>query len=154
MPNAILDKFSAATTITIALGSLANGSARQGTVVDNTTTRYPKVLVAASIKLGTSPAANALISLYLIRDDNGSGPIRTDGAGASDAGIALNNAQYIGTLSTGGGPSTGDVIADVFAVDSPGPKWTVAVSNGSGVTLDATSGNHTVEFVGVEPEIQ
>ena len=154
MANAILSKYASTTAITISLGSLANGSARQGTIVDNTSTRYPEVLVALSIKLGTSPTANTLVSLYLIRDDAGSGPIRTDGAGASDASIALKNAQCLGTLSTGGSPSTGDVLADVFPIEEPGPKWTVAVLNGTGVALDSTGGNHTVEFVGIEPEVQ
>lgn len=153
MANEILSKFGSTTAITISLGGLASGSARQGTIVDNTSNKFPRVKVAASIKLGTSPTANTLISLYLISDDNGSGPIRTDGAGASDAAITLRNAQAFGTLTTGGSPSTGDVLADVFTIDEPGAKWTVAVLNGDTVSLDATNGNHVIEFYGVNPEI-
>jgi hypothetical protein len=152
--DAILSQFGSATGITITLGSLASGSARQGTIVDNTGTKFPRVLLAASVKLGTSPTANTLVSLYLLRDDTGSGPIRTDGAGASDAAITVLNAQLIGTLRSGGSPSTGDVLSDVFAVDEPGPKWTVAALNGTGVALDATNGNHTIEFIGVNPQLQ
>jgi len=151
MANQVLEKYGTATAITITLGGLANSAARQGTVVDNTTTRFSKVLVAASIKTGTSPTGNTLVSLYLIRDD---GTIRTDAAGASDAAITPVNAQTIGTLTTKASPSTGDVLADLFVVYDPGPKWTVAVLNGTGVSLDATNGNHVIEFTGVNPEIQ
>ena len=155
MPNSVLTRFAAASPITITLGGLANGSGRQGTLVDNTTTGYSRVTVGASIKLGTSPTANTLVSLYLIRGDNAGTPIRTDGAGASDAAIALKNAQSIGTLSTGASPATGDVLSDLFDVPFvPGPKWTVAVLNGTGVALDATSGNHVVSFVGAYDEVQ
>jgi hypothetical protein len=153
MSTTVSELYTAPSAITISLGGLVNGSARQGTIVDNTTTGYPSIMVGASIKLGTSPTANTLILLYLIRDDGAaSAPIRTDGAGASDAAITLKNAEVIGSLSTGASPATGDVLADLFPVDDPGPKFTVAVSNTSGVALDATNGNHKVEFVGINPK--
>jgi hypothetical protein len=152
MANLVLEKFGTATAITITLGSLANSGSRQGTIVDNTTNRYSKVEIAASIKMGSSPGGSTLVTLYLIRDD-GTGT-RTDSAGASDAAITLLNAQTIGTLSTKVSPSTGDVLSDLFVVYDPGPKWTIAVLNGTGVSLDSTNANHVVEYTGINPEIQ
>ena len=149
--TAILPKRSAPAALTITLASLASGSARQASIVDNSTTRYQRIYLAAKLKLGTSPTANTLVSLYLIRSD---GTITTDGAGSSDAAITLKNAQTLGTLSTGGSPATSDTLTDVFVVENPGPQWTVAVLNSTGAALDATAGNHLIEWVGEYLEIQ
>jgi hypothetical protein len=157
MANLIKDKWSSPVALTISLGSLASsttGAGRQSTIVDNTSNQHESVLVAVSIKLGTSPVANTLVYAYLIRDDNAGTPIRSDGAGASDAAWTAKNAQVIGTLATGPSPATGDVLSEVFLVRRPGPKWGVGIVNSSGVPLNSTGGNHAVEYSGGNPEVQ
>lgn len=147
------DAFAASTAFTITLASLTNGSARQSTEIDNTTNLYVGAYIAVNIKMGTSPTSNTIISVYILRNDNNGTAIRDDGAGASDAAITIKNAQVIGTLSTGSSAATGDVLKGVFYVDNIGPKWSIAIKNDSGVTLDATGGNHVVNYVGVTKTI-
>lgn len=141
----------AAFSITIA--SLATSTAnvgRQATIISNVADRIARLKVLAKIKLGTSPTANKSVYLYLISGD-GAGN-RTDGAGATDNAFTAKQAKVIGELQTGGSPSTGDVLTDVFEVASPGIDWTVALSHDSGVNLDSTGSNHVLEWWGIVAE--
>lgn len=143
--------FGASTALTITLGGLASSTAgvgRQSTIVDNTTNAYVAAWIACNIKCGTSPNSNALVYVYLIRDDNNGTNIRDDGAGASDAGLTVLNAQLIGTLTTKSSAATGDVLKGIFYVPNLGPKWGIAIVNSTGVALDATNGNHVINYVG------
>ena len=106
MPNAIKDLFSSSTAMTISLGSLASSTSnvgRQSTMIDNSTTRYGRLLVFVKAKLGTSPTGNRSVQVYLLRGD-GLGN-RDDAAGANDAAITLLNAVPIGALVTFGAAS-------------------------------------------------
>src|SRR4051812_21154817 len=87
---------STALTITVAsLATSTTGVGRQSTLVDNSTNRYGRVLVAVNIKLGTSPTASKAIYVYGIRSNKDGTAIRDDGAGASDAGWTRQNAEYL-----------------------------------------------------------
>jgi hypothetical protein len=154
MPTEIKDKFGSSTALTITLASLGNTSARQSTVVDNTTDRFSRVIIFAKIKQGTSPTGNRTVTAYLIRDDNHGTNHRTDGAGASDAAITILNASLIGVMNNKSSPSTGDVLYGEFIIDNPGPKWAIAIQNDTGVNLDGTGSNHWVRYVGINPEAQ
>lgn len=155
MANEIKDKFGTSTALTITLASLGNNSARQSTIVDNTTARYQDVLVYVKIKLGTSPTGNTAVNVYVIRDDNdATTPHRSDGAGSSDASMTILNARPIGALRTKSSPATGDVLYGEFVVSRPGPKWGIAVENKTGVALDATGSNHWARYVGLNAEVQ
>jgi len=142
----------AAPTITLAsLASSTSGVGRQSTMVDNSSTRNKKIYLFVQVKLGTSPNSNAPISVYLLRYDTTA--IRTDGAGASDAGITVKEATPIGVLTTGPSAATGDVLKGDFVILDPGPNWGIAIVNGSGVALDSTAGNHVVNWFGEVSEI-
>lgn len=154
MPTEIKDKFGSSTALTITLASLSNTSARQSTIVDNTTDRFARVIVYAKIKQGTSPTGNRTVTAYLIRDDNNGTNHRTDGAGASDAAITIQNATLIGVMNNKSSPATGDVLYGEFVIDNPGPKWGIAIQNDTGVNLDSTGSNHWVRYVGINPEVQ
>lgn len=157
MANEIKDKFSTPAALTITLASLASsttGVGRQSTIVDNTTNRYQDILLAVSIKLGTSPTGSKSVQIYLIRDNNDTTPIRDDNAGASDAAFTVLNAPLIGVLMDKSSPSTGDVLAGNFLINKPGPKWGIAVVHDTGVALDATGSNHVISYTGVDPEVQ
>lgn len=152
----ILEKFGASTEITITLASLASNTAgvgRQGTIVDNTTTRYRDILVWGFVKQGTSPTGSKSATLYLIRDDDNGH--RDDGAGVSDAAITILNAPIISIGINKASPSTGDVIYISSAlIHRPGPKWTVALTHDTAVNLDSTEANSAIFWVGLNPEIQ
>jgi hypothetical protein len=154
MPTEIKDKYSTSTAMTISLGGLGNATARQSTIVDNTSDRYSRVVVYAKIKQGTSPSSNRTVTAYLIRDDNHGTNHRTDGAGASDATITILNATLIGVLNNKASAVTGDLLYGEFIIDNPGPKWGIAIQNDTGVALDATGSNHWVRYVGINPEAQ
>lgn len=148
----IKDNYAAIASFTITLASLANGSMRQSTLIDNTTNLYTSALVSVSLKMGTSPSSNAPCYIYLIRSDNNGTPIIDDLGGASDAAITINNAQLLGVLNTKSSAATGDVLAGVFdtkSLGSLGPKWGIAVDNESGVTFNATGGNFVCSYIGV-----
>lgn len=153
MASEIKAKYGSVTAFTITVASLADASARQADIIDNSTSRFQKIYVFAKVKLGTSPSSNRGVFFYLIRDD-GVTNVRTDNAGASDAAITIVNAQQVGALTTGPSAATGDVLRDAFVFLDPGPKWTIAVLNNSGVALDSTGANHTIEWFGENPESQ
>lgn len=148
--------YNAPAAITITLASLATSTAgvgRQGTVIDNTTTRFNRVEISASIKLGTSPVSNTAVYLYIIRSNNDGTAILDDIAGASDAAWTQKAAQVIGVLPTGPAAATGNVLSGNFIVNDIGAKWTVGVVNSSGVNLDSTGGNHVVSWNGMTIDI-
>ena len=143
MPNEIKDKLSTSAALTITVASLADGSGRQSTLVDNATDRYQDLLVYVKLKTGTSPTGNKTCDIYLIRgDDDATTEHLSDGAGASDAAITPLNAQLIGTVKTKASPSTGDVLDGEFLVHRPGPTWGIAIVNPSAPTFlsETTSG--------------
>ena len=148
------DKFAASATLTITLASLTNSTAgvgRQSTLVDNTTNLYTSAEIALKITMGTSPTANSLIYVYLIRSDNAGTPVIDDGAGASDAGLTVVNAPLLGTILCSAATSNAAYygVFDTKFLGSLGPKWGIAIVNSSGATLNSTGGNHLAEFNGI-----
>jgi hypothetical protein len=154
MPNEITAKYDASTALTITLASLANAAGRQSTLVDNTSNKYQTILVHANIKNGTSPNANSIVELYLIRSDNDATQHADDGAGTTDAALTPVNAQCIGSLRVDSAGTTGFVMKGTFPVHDPGPEWGIVAYNRTGVALDATGSNHWIRFTGVNPDVQ
>lgn len=154
MANKILDLFGASTALTITLASLATSSARQSTLIDNSTAREMMVRIWAKIKLGTSPTGNRSVFLYLLTGDNHATPHYTDGAGASDAAITLLNAPLIGVMRDKASPSTGDDLYGEFLVRIAAPKWGIALVHDTAVNLDATPANHWLRYSVISPEVQ
>lgn len=150
----IKDAISAVSSFTITLASLANSTAgvgRQSTMIDNSTNLYQGALIALSIKVGTTPTANSLIDVYLLRSNKDITAIRDDGAGASDAGLTVVNAQKLGSILVNTA-TTGTVYKALFdtrALGALGNEWGIAIVNGSGVALDATEANHTKSWQGI-----
>jgi hypothetical protein len=155
MPNELKEKFGTSTALTITLASLASsatGVGRQSNMVDNSISRYGLLHLFIKIKLGTSPTANKTVQVFLLKG-NSSG-LRTDNAGANDAALTIKNAPLLGVMTTGGSPSTGDVLQKHFTIRDPGPEWGIALVHDSGVNLDSTAGNHAVHYIGDNPEVQ
>ncbi len=154
MANEIKQKYSTPAALTITLASLASSTTfvgRQSTLVDNSTTRYEKILLFVKLTQGTSPTGNRGAYFFALRTD---GTIYTDGAGDTDAALTILNAEAIGGLVNKASPSTGDVLRGVFVLDNPGPKWGVALYQDTGVALSSTGSDHDIRWVGVLPEVQ
>lgn len=157
MPNEIKTKNITKATFTLTLASLANGSGRQSTLIDNSSNDYPAALVFLKIKSGgTGPTAGAVYEVYLIRgNDPSSSDYRSDGAGASDAALTIENATLIGTIvvtNTANKVFYGEF--DTAPFGPLGPEWGIAVKNSSGQALHGTEGDHYKGYVYYVPEVQ
>lgn len=158
--NEIMDKFGSSTAMTITLASLASstsGVGRQSTLIDNTTVRASEAIVYVKITVGTTPTANKPIYVYLLRgDDPASSNFRDDGAGASDAGLTIINAQLLGTIMCTA--ATSDVAYrgafSTRGLGALGKEWGIAIVHETAVNLNATAGNHFVRYVTVNPDVQ
>jgi hypothetical protein len=152
-------------TLSLAPGGvgLAAGGARQSTLIANKTSvnadgsGYPAAMVYIKIKSGAAaPTAGKVYEVYLLRGDNGSSSsYRTDGAGASDAAITIENAQLLGTIivtATGAKVFYGEF--DTAPLGPLGPEWGIAIKNATDQALDTTEGNHLKEFSYYIPEAQ
>lgn len=152
----IKETFASVASFTLTLSSLANsavGVGRQSTLVDNTTNRYLSALISLNIKVGTTPTANSLIYIYLIRQNNDGTPIADDNAGASDAGITIINAPLLGTILVPDATSNANYrkTFDTSFLGPLGPKWGIAVVNSSGVALNSTEGAYS--WIGVTKDV-
>lgn len=152
MANEIRTKDITPATFTITLASLANGSARQATLISNSSD-YPAALIFLDIESGsTGPTAGAVYEVYLIRSD---GTTADDGAGASDAAITIENAKLLGTIvvtNTANKHFYG--VFDTAPLGPLGPTWGIAVKNSSGQALNSTEGNHRKAYTYYVPEVQ
>lgn len=153
MANEIQIKEGAATSLTITLASLAASAARQSTTVDNSTLQIPAALIFVKITSGAvAPTAGQVYEIYLLRSN---GTIADDNAGASDAGITIENAPIIGTIVVTA--TTAKAFYGVFDTSTLGilgPTWAIAVKNGTDQTINATGGNHVISYISYIPEVQ
>src|SRR5580693_3290435 len=89
-------------SITCTITSLADGSARQSTVVDNSTSLYFDALVSVKVKTGASGVAAAgFVEVWAYGTVDG-GTTYTDGASGSDAAITPTvppNLRRVGTIN-------------------------------------------------------
>lgn len=157
MANEVKAKYGSPTALTITLAALASSTAgvgRQSTMVDNSSTKHTRIKLFVKIRQGTSPTGDRGVYIYVIRGDQDGTPHRSDGAGASDAALTVQNAQMVGSLRNKTSPATGDDLYGEFEFDSPGPEWGVAVVHDTGVNLDADAGDHYIRYVGVTDEVQ
>lgn len=144
--NVQIDTLAASTSFTITLASLANSTAgvgRQSTLITGNTAR--SAIISFKFTTGTTPTANSLVYLYLIRSD---GTLTDDSAGASDAGLTVVNAPLLGTLLIPTNASNTTYIQnyDTKFLGSLGTTFGVAVVNSSGVTANSTGGNFDVRY--------
>lgn len=148
MANVINADHSASTAMTITLASLATsttGVGRQSTMVNNLDANQ-MIRVYFKVTTGTSPTVNKSIQFYLIcGDDPSSSNIRTDGAGASDAGLTVVTANLVCVVQT---DATSDkAYIGSFLIRNPGPEWGICVVHDTGVNLNSTGSNHAIRFV-------
>jgi hypothetical protein len=155
MSNEIKAKYGASTPLSITLANLASSAAgvgRQSALIDNSSNRFGLVHLFVKVTLGTNPASNKTVQVYLLQGDGGG--LQTDGAGAADAPLTIKNAPLLGVLSTGGSAASSDVLQKQFNVHEPGPQWAIAIVHDTGTPLSATAANHAVHYLGDDPEVQ
>jgi len=143
------------TDITCTLASLASGSSRESTAIDNTSDKFEDAQVYLAIKLPAgSPGADKCIYVYAYGSADGTN--YTDNATGSNAAVTLRiptNLRLIGAIATpdSGGLTYKYVIGSVAAAFGGllPPKWGIVVYNMTNLTFDSTEGNHTKKYRGI-----
>lgn len=151
--------YRAVVTIPISLGGLGSSatliSGRQTDEYDNSTNKDPGGFLSGRIKVGTSPTGGQ-ISLFIVSriDDT---PTYPDQFGAVDAARSFTSANVL----NGAAKQIWSVSCDTttgrnydFDLVDPSivlggvlpPNFTLYVAHSSGVSLDATNGNHFIKF--------
>ena len=149
MANIIKAEHDASVALTITLASLADGSARQSTMVNNLDNAQ-MVRIYFKVTTGTTPTDKETIEFYLL-SGNLVG-IRTDNAGASDAAITIDTASIVKVIQV---DTTNDkTYRGSFLIRNPGSEWGIAVKNNTGAALNSTGGNHEITHVVENVEIQ
>jgi hypothetical protein len=152
--------YGTAQTLTCTLASLATSSTlvagRQSAVADNAATDHAlDAIVQAKITVG-SPTANTQIELWAF--GTGDGTNYSGGAGASDANLTPTNKTTMRLLEVIPVPnSTANVtyhsgphsIQNAFGGTMP-RKWGVFVVHNTGAALNATAGNHSIQYTPVQ----
>lgn len=148
MSSNILAVHQGVSSFTITVASLATATARQSTMIDNSSNKFRRAIIYLILKTGTAPTAGTTYDVYLLRGDNpASSAYRTDGAGASDAAFTPNNAIPLGSIKLTASANTlfyGEFdTADV--TNDLGPEWGIAVlNNATGQSLNASG--HVTEY--------
>lgn len=144
--------------ITCTLASLGSGSARQSTVIDNSSNLFVDTLVTIKVKTATVSGNSPFVNVYAYGTADG-GTTYSDGATGTDGAITLStppNMRLIGTINAPastttyvGGPFS---VAAAFGGVLP-EKWGIVVENKTGAALDATEGNHAKFYQGVYQQL-
>jgi len=153
--------------ITISLASLASSTAwagRASTVVNNTSNLDLDHLVSGKIKLGTSPTVSKTVQVYAYAAQSiaSGSPTYPDSITGTDANKTMTSANvayaclrflWAGTTDATTGlvlemPPTS--IAQVFG--SIPPYWGLFVVHDSGVALDSTAGNHSMQYQRIQAQ--
>lgn len=151
-----------ATAITCTLASLANASARECTVIDNTSDLFLDAFVKVNVKLATgTPAASLAVNVYAYGASESSTPTYPDKVTGSNAGITLDSptnlrllgiiqAATSGALTFKGGPWS---VCQALGLPVLPPKWGIVVQNLTNLALDSTEGNHLKVFMGIRQSV-
>lgn len=144
------------TNFTCTLAGLTSGSARQTTLVSNTSS--PKALAQIFVQItsgGTGPTAGTVYEVYLLRGSaDGTDDIRDDGAGASDAAITIENAPLLGViLVTNTASKAFKKVFDTRGYEL-GPQWGIAIRNATNQAIHITEANHKLGYRYIYPQIQ
>lgn len=135
-----------AAAMTITLASLANGSGRAATAIDNSSGLYLDADIRVKVKTNAAgTSATGYCDVYLVSSEDGTN--YDDAFAGSDAAITPVNVRKLGTITTNANATT---YIGLFSVASLGitlpTKWSIAIVNNSGAALDSTGGNHSVNI--------
>lgn len=142
----IKQSYNTSGTTTITIASLANGSGRCSTAIDNTTNVFITADVGLKIKTNASgTSATGFVSVYLVRSYDGTS--YDDGFAGTDLAFTPINATFLGTISATANATTYYKTFDLAELGITLPKkWAIAIVNSTGASLDATGGSHECKY--------
>lgn len=141
-------------SIAVALNSLASAVYASSAVIDNTSNLYTDIKVQFIWKNGASVAGTPIVSVYLAESSN-NGTNYSDGVTASATPVPTSppNMKLLYTLScpTASTSYTSDPFYIAAGVGLPmlPDKSILVFLNGTGGTSDATAGNFSVFYEGL-----
>lgn len=140
----IKTSLAAASDLTITIASLANGSGRASTAVDNSTNLYLSADIRVKIKTNAAgTSATGYVSVYLLRSEDGTD--YDDAFAGSDAAYTPVNALLLGTINAVANATTYHKVFDTAELGLTLPaKWAIGIVNSTGAALDSTGGNHEI----------
>lgn len=163
MANSLKAEYgSASQAITITLSSLANGSAREGVYVDNSSNLYLDALLQLKWKTGAASTSATGYVQVLAAGSVDTHSTFGGGLTGADAAITLvpSNARAnlveIGRVQVAADATTyySPTMSVAAAFDGKLPQyWTIVVINNGGGTSDTTSGNFSVLWQGVRAQV-
>jgi hypothetical protein len=148
-------QYGSLTNITCTLASLASGSSRSCAFIDNSVDRFLDAMVVLNIQLATgTPSGNQAVRVWFYGSVDGTTYL--DNALGTDAAITLrtrSNLRGPWVISTpdSGGLTYNMIIPSVgvfFGGNLP-VRWGFVVENSTGVTFNATEGNHKKQYRGL-----
>lgn len=155
MPTEVKDKYSTAQQFNILLTGLKGSTlavGRASDFVDNTATRYQKVIVYTTLTQAATVSGNKSAYIYGLRCDNVS-TTGTDGV-TGDMGVTFLNAPVIGLLVNKSSPTAGENVIGEFIFDTPGPKFGIGVHHDMASNLTTNTGENFIRWIGINPEAQ
>lgn len=140
----IKQEYNTGASLTITLASLANGSGRASTAIDNSTNKFISADIRVKIKTASSGVSGAgYCSIYLVRSEDGTN--FDDSFGGTDAALTPINSTLLGVMTTNSNGTTYNKVIDTNELGLTLPaKWSIAIVNSSGAALDSTAGNHSI----------
>lgn len=160
--------YSSNTSITISPASTATSATfvagRESNEIDNTTNKFVDALVSGKITVGTTPTANTVIGVYVWGADTSLATTPIDVLDGADSAETLTNTGILNALRLGAAIAVPAATSDVgywvlpFSVASlfggVMPKfWGIYIAHNTGVNLNATAGNHFLEYVGIKYDV-
>ena len=145
MANEIHAKYGTSTAVTVSLASLADATLVASTAVTGVTA--PQIRVFCSVKVGTSPTVNSLISVFIARGDDDGSEIYS---GLQDSTLYQDALEFVSAQPVA---ATSDKTYHwEFILDSSGPDFKLVFLNGTGAALYGSG--HVVRYRSVTPEVQ
>lgn len=145
MPNVVNAEHGAPTAMTITLAGLASsttGVGRQSTIIDNTDdAQLIHIYVGLTTNASTDITADTNGFVYLIKSD---GTLRSDSAGASDAGWTAVNARLLGVIRFNAVTQSVEYQGE-FLIRNPGIEWGIGIVQDTGQSLSAGVVRFTTE---------
>ena len=138
--------FNTGASATITLASLANGSGRASTAINNSSNLFISADIRVRIRTNAAgTSSTGYVEVYLIRSEDGTN--YDDSFGATDAAYTPVNALLLGTISAVANATTYSKVFDTAELGLTLPShWSIGVVNRTGAALDSTGGNHSVTY--------
>lgn len=166
----VTPSYSSKTALTITLASLAADATqvagRESNQVDNTTNKYSTALLEGFVTVGTTPTINKTVLVYVWGAGESLATTAKDSldgtdsdetiatAGVRDGFLKLAATLIVDSTTSNRRYDFGEVdVAAVLGVAVLPPFWGVFVTQNTGVSLNATGGNHAISFVGIKYDV-